>query len=79
MQVTAFTNDLDGALALLLAGYAVVPMPRGVMRPYLRQRLVRELPIRPRVNQLATEVVYDPSVPLRPEAEFLLRELGGLG
>jgi len=79
MRVAAFTNDLDGALQLLLAGFAVVPMPRDFMQSYLKQRMVSELSIRPRVNQLTTEVVYDPSVPLRIEAEFLLRELGGLG
>lgn len=79
MRVWAFTNDLDGAFQLLLAGFAVVPMPRDFMEPYLKQRLVKELPIRPRVNQLTTEVVYDPSLPLRPAVECLLRELGALG
>ncbi len=79
MEVVAFTNGLEGALAFLLAGVAVVPMPTGFMQPYLEQRRVKQLALRPRVNQLTTEVVYDPAVPLRPEAEFLLRELGALG
>jgi DNA-binding transcriptional LysR family regulator len=75
MEITAFANDLEAALKLLMSGYGVVPMPRSYLRGQLASGDVRELRIRPPVEEVITHCVDKPMRPASPPVAFLAGRL----
>lgn len=75
IQANAFTNHFAPARRLLLAGQAIVPMPRFWLADELRRGLVRELALHPPRSELQTSCVYRPSPSPRPAVVLLLDAL----
>ncbi|MGE0174493.1 MAG: LysR family transcriptional regulator [Oligoflexales bacterium] len=61
MKVAAHSNHLDGALAILKSGFAIVPIPPSYIGKLVHQTNIRELKLDTKAPVFAEEAVYNPN------------------
>lgn len=72
MKVAAYSNHLDGALAILNSGFAVVPIPPSYIAKLANRVHIRELNINSNAPVFAEEAVYVRKKPQSPPVKFLV-------
>ena len=77
MQVSAYSNSLEGGIRILLSGQAVVPLPIPYMDRFMKANKgrVRRLNVDTRAPTLAIECAYNPKLPMIAPVRALLERL----
>ena len=75
MKVSAYSNHLDGALAILESGFAVVPIPPTYIAKLANRKHIREIKIKSNAPVFTEEAVYDASKFLHPPLGYLVELL----
>ncbi len=75
MQFFAFSNNLSGALQILLSGHAIVPLPENYGSSIEKQYPVRRIEVTSKHKSLDQMIVYSPSGTFSPASKLLVDEL----
>ena len=75
MQFYGFSNNLSGALQILLSGHTVVPLPETYGRSLEKQYQIRKLDIESKGRVLNQMLAYNPSASLSYIAKVLIEKM----
>jgi len=75
MQFFAFSNNLSGALQILLSGHAIVPLPENYGISIAKQYPVRKIEVTTKQKALDQMLVYHPSTVSLPASKLLIDEI----
>lgn len=75
MQFYAFSNNLSGALQILLSGHAIVPLPENYGISIAKQYPVRKIDVTTKHRILDQLLVYHPSTVSSPASKLLIDEI----
>ena len=75
MQFYGFSNNLSGALGILLSGHAVVPLPEHYGEQLSRRYQVKKLELENKGTELVQYLAYNPATPQSAALKSLLNEI----
>jgi DNA-binding transcriptional LysR family regulator len=75
MQFYGFSNNLSGALQILLSGHTVVPLPEIYGRSLEKQYPIRKLDIESKGRVLDQMLAHNPSASLTHAAKILIEKM----
>ena len=75
MQFYAFSNNLSGALQILLSGHAIVPLPQNYGISIAKQYPVKKIDVTTKHKTLDQVIAYNPSTVSSPASKLLIDEI----
>jgi DNA-binding transcriptional LysR family regulator len=78
MQFYGFSNNLSGALAILLSGHAVVPLSENIGEQLSKVYPIKKLEFENRGTELIKSMAFNPTAPQSPALKFFLSILSSV-